>query len=89
MKTILAVAGVFAALLTTWPAIAQQVPQDRRAARSGPPEERPMPPPARRVGSMEHPRPDEMTPEERRQLRRDIYDHGRDVYRDRRQKDRR
>jgi len=38
---------------------------------------------------MERPRPDDMTPEERRQLRRDIYDHGREVYRERRQPDRR
>ena len=88
MKRILAVAGVLAALLASWPAVAQQVPPDRRADRPGPPEERPMPPP-RRVGSLERPRPDEMTPEERRQLRRDIYDHGREVYRDRRQPDKR
>ena len=89
MKTILAVAGILAALSGTWPAVAQQgPPPDRRAARSGPPEERLMPP-ARRVGSMERPRPDEMTPEERQQLRRDIYDHGREVYRDRRRPDRR
>ena len=88
MKTILAVAGILAALLGTWPAVAQQDPPDRRAARSGPAEERPMPP-ARRVGSMERPRPDQMTPEERQQLRRDIYDHGREVYRDRHRPDRR
>jgi hypothetical protein len=33
----------------------------------------------------EHPRPPgwDLTPEERRQLRQDIYRHGRDVYRDR------
>ncbi len=84
----MAVAGVFAMLLASWPAAAQQGPPDRRAERPGPPEGRPMPQP-RRTGSMERPRPDEMSPEARRQLRRDIYDHGRDVYRDRRQKDRR
>lgn len=88
VKRLSVFAGMFAALLAAWPVAAQQGPPDRRAERSGRPEARPMPQPQRAV-RVEHPRPDEMTPEERRQLRRDIYDHGRDVYRDRRQKDRR
>jgi len=88
VRTILAVAGVLAVLSAAWPVAAQQVPPDRRAERAGPPQGKPMPQP-RHAGSLEGMRSDEMSPDERRQLRRDIYDHGRDVYRDRRQKDRR
>ncbi len=84
----MAVAGVIAALLASWPGAAQQGPPGRRAGRARPAELRPMPQP-QRAARLERSRSDEMTPEERQQLRRDIYDHGRDVYRDRRQKDRR
>lgn len=47
---------------------------------------RPAPPPGRdprNVGPGQPGAPAHLTPEERRQLRRDISDHGRDIYRDR------
>jgi hypothetical protein len=46
-----------------------------------------MPPPQRDQmppRDAQDPRRGQLTPDERRQLRRDIGDHGRDVYRDRR-----
>jgi hypothetical protein len=48
---------------------------------------RPMPPPQRDQmppRDAQDPLRGQLTPDERRQLRRDIGDHGRDVYRDRR-----
>jgi hypothetical protein len=86
--------GLAAALAAAWPSHAQQGPPPGRRAmeRQQPmPPMRPMPPqresPARpadfRDRDME-PRRQSMTPDERRQLRRDITDHGREVYRDRR-----
>jgi hypothetical protein len=52
---------------------------------------RPVPPPQREPmrdfrdnRDAQDPRRGQLSPEERRQLRRDIGDHGRDVYRDRR-----
>ena len=75
-------------LVGAWPAWAQpgQGPQGRRGM------DRPMPqrqmPPADRGGQGQPgnaqggPHRGQLTPEERRQLRRDISDHGRDIYRD-------
>ena len=54
-----------------------------RGARPMPPQ-RPEPPPQdfRNDRQAQDPRRGQLSPEERRQLRRDISDHGRDVYRD-------
>jgi hypothetical protein len=87
VKTLLSIAGVLVMLLASWPAAAQQGTPVRRAERAGPPPQgRPMPP-LQREGSRAQPAQDRMTPEERQQLRRDIRQHGRDVYRERRQED--
>jgi hypothetical protein len=91
VKRTLAIAGMLVALLAAWPAVSQQGPQGpqgphgpygRRGERMGPPPGRPMPP-ARELGPTGPPgRPpmERMTPEDRRQLRQDIHQHGRDVY---------
>jgi hypothetical protein len=80
-------AALCLATLQAFPAIAQQGPRrDGREMRQDPPP-RPAPPPPdrqREVREREVQRRETMPPEERRQLRRDIYDHGRDIYRDRR-----
>lgn len=92
MKRTLAIVGMLAALLAAWPAVSQQGPQDphgRRSERMGPPPGRPIVP-ARELGPAGPPgRPpmERMTPEDRRQLRRDIHQHGRDVYRGRHAED--
>jgi len=84
MKALLAIAGVVLMFLTSWPAAAQQGTPVRRAERPGPPPQgRPMP--QHREDPRTQPPQDRMTPEERQQLRRDIRQHGRDVYRERRQ----
>jgi hypothetical protein len=84
------VAALLAALLAAvWPAWAQQGPgpQGRRGM-DRPMPQHPMPPPDRgwqgRPGDAqgEHRRGPMMSPEERRQLRRDISNHGRDIYRE-------
>jgi len=84
MKRIMAIAGLAAALAAAWPAFAQTGPQGRRAT-DRPPPTQPMPP-ARptdlRERDKETPRRATMTPDERRDLRQDIRDHGREVYRD-------
>jgi hypothetical protein len=90
LKRFLAALGLAALTLTTAPAEAQQ--RDRR----GPPPEnaRPMPPPGRpsqldRREERERPPADRgqdrLSPEERRKLREDINQHGREIYRDREQ----
>jgi len=93
MKRILVTAGLAAALAAAWPSAAQQgAPPGRRAPDR--PQQQPMPmrplPPQQREFPQQFPgreandpRRAGMTPDERRQLRRDITDHGRDVYRDR------
>ena len=86
--------GISAALLAAWPAFSQQGPQGphgRRGERMGPtagqPQGRPLPP-AREAGQVGPPgRPERMTPEDRRQLRQDIHQHGREVYRGRREEE--
>ena len=88
MKRTLVFAGVLAALLAAWPAVAQQGsrgPHGRQGAPMSPPPGRPMPP-AREpgpVGPRGQPPMERMTPEDRRQLRQDIHQYGRDVYRGR------
>src|SRR5437773_9840613 len=71
-------------LLASLPAAAQQG-QDSRGLGRGTPG-RPTPPqqvPARDTANRDANRDARMTPEQRRQLRRDVHDHGRDIYRDR------
>jgi hypothetical protein len=77
-------AGLVAALALAWPAFAQS--QGRRPP-DRPPTTQPQPPPPSRPADLrqreqEPPRKATMTPDERRDLRRDIRDHGREVYRD-------
>ena len=89
MKRTLAIVGMLAALLAAWPAVSQQGPQGRRGERMSPPPGTPVPP-ARELGPAGPPgRPpmERMTPEDRRQLRQDIHQHGREVYRGRREED--
>lgn len=89
MKRIVAIVGTLAALLIAWPAVSQQGSQGhqgRRGERMGPPPGRPMPA-GREMGPAGPPGRapmERMTPEDRRQLRQDIHQHGRDVYRGRR-----
>jgi len=75
-----------AAIAAAWPAAAQPGPPPGRPGQHmGPPPGRPMPP-AREAsfggrGPANPPAPHErMTPDERRQLRQDINQHGREVY---------
>ena len=85
MKTLVA---LVIALATALPAAAQQPGPFRRAQRpdAGPRQaiQRGEQPPARQAGAPAHTGP--MTPDERRQLRRDIDEHGRDLYKDRRER---
>ncbi len=84
MKSLLISLGSIALfLLTSFSAMAQQGGGGGRPGRAGP--ARPMPPQQVPAHDMrQNPQRDvRMTPEERRQLRRDVNDHGRDIYRDR------
>jgi hypothetical protein len=91
MKRILVTAGLAAALAAAWPSAAQQGPPPGRRAADRPQPMRPQPPPPQQQQQQrefpgreaQDPRRAGMTPDERRQLRRDITDHGHDVYRDR------
>ena len=76
-------AGVLLVTLVSLPAAAQHAQGGRQAGPG-----RPTPPqqvPARdmRWQQRDANRDARMTPEQRRQLRRDVVDHGRDIYRDR------
>jgi hypothetical protein len=85
MKRMMILAGlVAAAAVAAWPAFAQPGPQQgRQSAGQGPPAQ-PSPPPGRpadmRERDVQAPRKATLTPEERRDLRRDIQQHGREVY---------
>lgn len=87
MKLLAAFAGIFIALTASLPAQAQSY--DREQQRRFQQERQQLPPrdagaprqDERGAGRQSH--PGQMTPEERRQLRRDIREHGREVYRDR------
>ena len=86
MKGLVALSGIALILLTSLPATAQHNQGGRRFGQGGP--ARPTPPqqvPARDAGwqNRDANREARMTPEQRRQLRRDIHDHGRDIYRER------
>lgn len=81
----LVLAALCLATLQAFPAVAQQGPRrDGREVRQEPPPPPPQPDRRREVREREPQRRETMPEEERRQLRRDIYDHGRDIYRDRR-----
>lgn len=87
MKRWVLMASIVTALATAWPAWAQpgQGQGGRRGMDRSVPQ-RPMgPPPGRnwqRPDGEGMQRRGQMTPEEREQLRRDIGQHGRDIYRD-------
>ena len=86
VRVLIALSGVVLILLTSLPAAAQHAQSGRGMGRGAP--GRPTPPqqvPARDATwqNREANRDARMTPEQRRQLRRDVHDHGRDIYRDR------
>jgi hypothetical protein len=85
VKALCAAGVAFALLAAAWPAAAQAQPGPhggRRFDRPGPPPQRPVQPQRewRQAGDGAPPQRG-MSPEERRNLRRDIYEHGRQVYR--------
>jgi hypothetical protein len=87
LRFLIALGGVALILLASLPAAAQQQAQGGRGVGRGAPG-RPTPPqqvPARDAAwqSREANRDARMTPEQRRQLRRDVHEHGREIYRDR------
>jgi hypothetical protein len=86
VRFLIALGGVALILLASLPAAAQQGQgQGARGIGRGAPG-RPTPPqqvPARDTTNRDAHRDARMTPEQRRQLRRDVHDHGRDIYRDR------
>jgi len=96
MKRLVLIAGIAAALAAAVPAHAQPAPGPGGGGRGMEPPARPLPQPPPQRDPMppqrdfhggrdaQDPRRGHMSPEERRQLRRDIGDHGRDVYRGRR-----
>jgi len=80
VRFLIALGGVALVVLASLPAAAQQGQGGRGVGRGAP--GRPAPPqqvPARDTAN----RDARMTPEQRRQLRRDVHDHGRDIYRER------
>lgn len=87
MKRLIVLFGIVAMLAACFPAGAQQ--HDRRFGGRGPAKGTMAPPPQQPAGreagwdSRRAPPQERMTPEERRQLRRDIDEHGREVYRER------
>lgn len=86
MKRVLVSCGMAMVLLASVPAAAQNDSGDRRVGQGSPAREaRPQRIPARDAAAENRNanRSMHMTPEQRRQLRRDIHDHGRDIYRDR------
>lgn len=74
----MAIAGLAAALAAAWPAFAQQGQQGRPSSAQPAPPARPADP----RNDAKEPRRATMSPDERRDLRRDIRDHGREVYGD-------
>ncbi len=84
VRFLIAFGAVALILLASLPAAAQQGQGNRGLGRGAP--GRPTPPqqvPARDTTNRDANRDARMTPEQRRQLRRDVHDHGRDIYRDR------
>ena len=85
MKSLIATGGIVLALLASCPALAQQGQGGRQFGPEGTARPVPKPTPAQQVSaqSPEGPRGGRMTSEERQQLRRDVNNHGREIYRDR------
>ena len=84
VRFLIALGAVVLILLVALPAEAQHDQGGRGIGRGAP--GRPTPPqqvPARDTTNRDANRDARMTPEQRRQLRRDVHDHGRDIYRDR------
>jgi hypothetical protein len=90
MNRLLIIACMATLLAAAWPGHAQQPPPGggrrgmEQPMRPMPPQREQTPPQRDFQGGPQDPRRGQMSPDERRQLRRDIGDHGRDVYRDRR-----
>jgi hypothetical protein len=85
VRFLIALGGVVLILLAALPAAAQQQAEGNRGVGRGAPG-RPTPPqqvPARDTTNRDANRDARMTPEQRRQLRRDVHNHGRDIYRGR------
>ena len=90
MKRLLIMASIATLLMSAVPCYAQQGGGNRRGMdrpmrQAPPPPQREQMPPRdiRNDRGAQDPRRGQLSPEERQQLRRDIGDHGRDVYRDR------
>jgi hypothetical protein len=90
MKRLLIMASIATLLVSAVPSYAQQQGggggrrgMDRPPMRQAPPPQQPQMPQRDFRNDAQDPRRGQLSPEERRQLRRDIGDHGRDVYRDR------
>ena len=84
MKGWIVLSGIALVALTSLPAMSQQ--GGKRLGPGGPGRQTPPPQaPVRDAGLQKRDanRDARMTPEQRRQLRRDVHDHGRDIYRDR------
>ena len=86
MKSLIVLGSIALMLLASFPAMAQHGQGGRGVGRGAP--GRPAPPqqvPARDATLQNRGanRDARMTPEQRQQLRRDVHDHGRDIYRDR------
>ncbi|HTF16301.1 MAG TPA: hypothetical protein VK643_16705 [Burkholderiales bacterium] len=84
MKRLIVFGSMVVVLIASFPAMAQQDQGGRSAGRGAP--GRPAQPqqvPARDTTNRDANRDARMTPEQRRQLRRDVHDHGREIYRDR------
>jgi len=84
VRFLIALGAVVLILLVALPADAQHGQGGRGLGRGAP--GRPTPPqqvPARDTANRDANRDARMTPEQRRQLRRDDHDHGRDIYRER------
>ena len=86
VKSLMVFGSIVLVMLASFPAMAQHGQGARGIGRGAP--GRPTPPqqvPARDATwqNRDANRDARMTPEQRRQLRRDVHDHGRDIYRDR------
>jgi hypothetical protein len=84
VKLFIALAGVILILAASFPAMAQGARGSHRAGPGGPGRPVPQQVPVRSAG-LQNPdgRGGRLTPQERQQLKRDVNDHGRDIYRDR------
>jgi len=81
VKSLIVLGSIALVLLASFPAMAQHAQGGRGIVRGAP--GRPTPPQQIPARDTTHNRDARMTPEQRQQLRRDVHDHGRDIYRDR------